>query len=132
MPPDQMNAASQTFRNRILNDLLPTFCNDPSRLRGATGFKQDWDKIGEIDAADFLRGVDGELVKHEGRGLYRAPRSCAREQFFWSGAKKKSPRPIALWVEPIITVAVLARLHFDLGWPMASRGVAARSLRRPC
>jgi hypothetical protein len=22
-----------------------------------------------------------------------------------------------LWAEPIITVAVLARLHFDLGWP---------------
>ena len=67
MPPDQMNAAAQTFRNRVLNDLLPTYCNDPSRLWDVAGFKQDWDKIGEIDAADFLRGVDGELVKHEGR-----------------------------------------------------------------
>jgi hypothetical protein len=51
------------------------------------------------------------------RGLYRAPCSHACEQFFWSGLKRKKPRPITLWVEPIITVAVLARLHFELGWP---------------
>ena len=126
MPPDQMNAAAQTFRNRVLNDLLPTYCNDPSRLWDVAGFKQDWDKIGEIDAADFLRGVDGELVKHEGRGLYRAPRSTAREQFFWPGVKKKTPRPITLWVEPIITVAVLARLHFDLGWPKELIGTQSK------
>lgn len=120
---DQMNAA---FRDRILNDFLPTFCNDPSRSWDAAGFKQEWHKICEVDAADFLRGIDGELVKHEGRGLYRAPRSHASEQFFWSGAKQKTPRAITLWVEPIITVAVLARLHFDLGWPKELIGTQSK------
>jgi hypothetical protein len=113
----QMTSALHAFRNRILNDFLPTFCNDPSRSWGADGFKADWCKICELDAADFLRGIDGGLIKHVGRGQYLAPRSYAKEQFFWSGAKQKTPRPMTLWVEPIITIAVLARLHFDLGWP---------------
>lgn len=107
----------QSFQDRIVNDFLPTFCNDPTRAYGADGFRPDWEKVSEVDAADFLRGIDGGLVKHVGRGLYRAPRSRAGEQFFWSGLKRKKPRPITLWVEPIITVAVLARLHFALGWP---------------
>lgn len=115
--PDDVNPASRAFQERILNDLLPTYCNDPSRAWGAAGFKDDCGKITEVDAADFLRGMDGELAKHEGRGLYRAPRSRAREQFFWPGAKKTVPRTRTLWAEPIITVAVVARLHFDLGWP---------------
>lgn len=33
------------------------------------------------------------------------------------GKKNVSPRPISLWLEPIITVAGLARLHFEFGWP---------------
>lgn len=107
----------QKFRDRILNDLLPEFCNDPSRAWTTDGFKADWDKISEIDAADFLRGIDGGLVKHEGRGQYKAPRSRALEQFFWSGLVKKIPRPVTIWVEPIITVATVARLRFDLEWP---------------
>lgn len=121
-----MKAPSQAFQDRILNDLLPTFCNDPSRAWGTDGFKADWHKISEIDAADFLRGIDGSLVKHVSRGLYKALRSKAREQFFWSGSKKMTPRPITLWVEPIITVAVLARLHFDLGWPKELLGTQSK------
>lgn len=116
----------QAFQDRILNDFLPTFCNDPSRFWTADGFKADWHKISEVDAADFLRGIDGELIKHVGRGLYRAPRSHASEQFFWSGAKRKKPRPITLWVEPIITIAALARLHFDLCWPKESIGTQSK------
>jgi len=61
--------------------------------------------------------LDTGLVDHTGRGLYRAPRSRACEQFFWEGIKAVTPRSITLWIEPIITVAVLTRLHFDLGWP---------------
>lgn len=113
----------QAFRDRILNDLLPEFCNDPSRDLTTDGFKADWDKISEIDAADFLRGIDGGLVKHEGRGQYKAPRSHALQQFFWEGPVNKIPRPVTIWVEPIITVATLARLHFDLKWPAESIGM---------
>jgi hypothetical protein len=111
-----MKTALEQFRDRILNDLLPEFCDDPSRGWGANGFTES-NTIHEIDASDFIRSIDGGLLKHEGRGLYRAPRSYASEQFFWSGLKKKNPRPITLWIEMIITVAVLARMHFDFGWP---------------
>jgi hypothetical protein len=107
----------QAFKDRIVGDLLPTFCDDPSRGWGCGGFKEDWKNITEIDAADFLLALDAGLIEHQGHGLYRAPRSLATEQFFWSGKKSISPRPVTLWVEPIITVAALSRLHFKWGWP---------------
>lgn len=114
----------QAFRERILKDLLLEFCK--GRPFGADGFNPDWQKVSEVDAANFLRGIDSGLVKHVERGLYRAPRSYASEQFFWSGLKRKIPRPITLWVEPIITVAVLARLHFELGWPKELLGTQTK------
>lgn len=107
----------QAFKDRIIGDLLPTFCDDPSRGWGCAGFKEDWKNISEKDAADFLLALDAGLIEHQGRGLYRAPRSRASEQFFWSGQKRILPRPVTLWVEPIITVAALSRLHFEWGWP---------------
>jgi hypothetical protein len=106
---------SRAFEDRVLNDLLPALCN--AREFGSEGFRREWDRIGDKDAEDFLRGIDAGLVEHVERGLYRAPRSAASEQFFWQGRVKVVPRTITLWAEPIITVAVLARLHFDLGWP---------------
>jgi hypothetical protein len=105
----------KAFEDRVLNDLLPAFCN--ARGWGLEGFRREWDRIGDRDAEDFLRGLDAGLVDHCGRGLYRASRSTASEQFFWQGRVNVEPRTITLWAEPIITVAVLARLHFDLGWP---------------
>ena len=107
----------KAFEDRVLSHLLPEFCNDPSRGWGPDGFRGDWGRISDKDAEDFLRGLDSGLVEHVGRGLYRAPRSSASEQFFWTGPRNVEPRPITLWVEPFITVAVLARLHLDLGWP---------------
>ncbi|MGH6881073.1 MAG: hypothetical protein ACREFM_09145 [Hypericibacter sp.] len=109
-----------------MENLLPTFCNDPSRGWGCEGFKENWKKVTEKDAADFLSALDAGLVKHLGRGLYRAPRSQASEQFFWSGRKNVSPRPVAIWVEPIIAVAVLYRLHFKWGWPKDLLGTQSR------
>jgi hypothetical protein len=107
-----------SFKNRVLDDLLPKFCDDPSRGWGSAGFKQpDWSKVSKLDAKDFLRALDTNLVEHVGRGQYLAPRSGAKEQFFWTGAKNVTPRPFSLWMEPIITVAGLARLHFEYGWP---------------
>lgn len=116
----------QAFKDRVLGDLLPTFCNDPSRGWGCGGFKEDWKKVAEIDAADFLSALDAGLIEHQGRGLYRAPRSHASEQFFWSGDRSISPRPVSLWAEPIITAAVLARLHFRWGWPKQLLGTQSR------
>ena len=57
-------------------------------------------------------------MTHVERGLYRALKSSAGEQFFWSGSKHAAPRPFTLWLEPIITVAALGRLHWDHYWPI--------------
>ncbi len=121
-----MTTTFQAFKDRIVGDLLPTFCDDPSRGWGCGGFKEDWKNVTEKDAADFLLALDAGLIEHRGRGLYRAPKSLASEQFFWSGKKCIFPRPITLWVEPIITVAVLSRLHFKWGWPKDLIGTQSR------
>ena len=121
-----MTTTFQAFKDRILEDLLPTFCNHPSRGYGCEGFKEDWKNVTEKDAADFLVALDAGLIEHRGRGLYRAPRSLASEQFFWQGKRNVSPRPVTLWVEPIITVAVLSRLHFKWGWPKELIGTQSR------
>jgi len=107
----------QAFKDRVLGDLLPKYCDHPSRGWGSAGFKPDWSKLNESDARDFLRALDANLVQHVGRGQYRAPRSAHKEQFFWTGPKNVTPRPFSLWIEPIIAVAGLARLHFEYGWP---------------
>lgn len=108
--------ASKRFEDRILTDLLPEFCADPARRYDLAGFRPDFDKVVEVDGEDFLGGLDAGLVTLVGR-LYQAPRSRAGEQFFWEHERSITPRPITLWLEPIITVAALARLHLDLGWP---------------
>lgn len=101
----------------IYDRLLPEFCNHPSRGFGVTGFKPDSIKLHETDARDFLRAWDSGLLEHIGRGQYRAAKSAASEQWFWSGAKGAAIRSVTLWLEPVITVAAMARLHLDLGWP---------------
>ena len=110
-----------------MGTLLPQFCNDRSRGWGCEGFKEDWKKVTEKDAADFLLALDAGLIEHQGRGLYQAPKSLASEQFFWSGRKSILPRPVTLWVEPIITVAALSRLHFKWGWPKELIGTQSRN-----
>ena len=107
----------ESFRARIMDELLPEICDYPDSPWRREGFREDWSKIHELDALDFIRGMDAEILRPLGKGAYRAPKSLASEYFFWEGSKDVSPRPLTLWIEPIITVAVLARLHLDLRWP---------------
>ncbi len=112
-----MTRSLERFKSLILDELLPEFCDDASRSYGRDGFNENSIQISERDASDFLRAFDANLIVHHERGLYGASRSQIWEQFFWEGLKSKTPRPVTLWIEPIITVAVLARLHFDFKWP---------------
>lgn len=105
------------FRERLLSEWLPTFCNDPARGYGTDGFREASLRVGPVDAANFLRAIDGGLVEDTGGGRYRCARSKALEQLFWEHEKTISPRPVTLWMEPVISMATLARLHYDLGWP---------------
>lgn len=105
------------FERVLDNELIPQFCADPGRQCDKSRFRRESIRVAEIDARDFVRAWRGGLIKHQQRGLYRAPKSAASEQFFWTGPKLPVPRSFTLWLEPIITVASLARLHWDFGWP---------------
>jgi hypothetical protein len=105
------------FRERLYAEWLPVFCNDPRRGYGTDGFRDDYIRVTPRDAANFLRAIDGGLVRHVSAGQYQCARSKALEQLFWQHEKHKVPRPVTLWMEPVITMATLARMHYDLGWP---------------
>lgn len=111
------------FRQRLYAEWLPVFCNDPRRGYGTEGFRDDSIRVSARDAANFLRAMDGGLIRHVGGGQYQCAQSKALEQLFWEHEKHKIPRPVTLWMEPVITMATLARLHYDLGWPEERLGM---------
>lgn len=102
---------------------MPAFCNDPARGYGTAGFSEASIRVGPLDAKNFLRAIDGGLVEDTGGGRYRCAQSKALEQLFWQHEKTMTPRPVTLWMEPVITIATLARFHYDLGWPHECLGM---------
>ncbi|MEH6792468.1 hypothetical protein [Parasphingorhabdus sp.] len=112
-----MNDWLSSFYQILTDRLIPEFCSDPNRGLDVAGFQQKSIKVAEEDARYFMMAWNAGLIEHQGRGLYRAPNSAASEQFFWSGSRKAQPRSFTVWLEPVITVAGLARLNFDYGWP---------------
>ena len=115
--PYRMANFRTAFDELLSTRLIPEFCGDPVRLCERSGFRSDAVRVSERDAKYFLMAFEAGLIEHLGRGLYRAPNSAASEQFFWEGLRSQKPRTFSLWLEPVITVAALARLHFDHGWP---------------
>lgn len=112
-----MESSLNTFTRRLFDEWLPVFCEDDKRRFSLEGFKAESIKINEIDAGNFLGAIDSGLVKDSGGGRYRCAMSNAFEQIFWEGSKSIEPRPITLWVEPVITIATIARLGLEYGWP---------------
>lgn len=112
-----MTRAVKEFERLLYNRLLPEFCSDPARRCELKGFRRGSVNVGEEDARYFLLAYEAGLVKHRARGEYVCLRSAGFEQFFWEGQRTADPRPFTLWLEPVITIAGLARLHFDFGWP---------------
>jgi hypothetical protein len=110
------------FSRRLLEEWLPTYCNDPKRKYLMMGYKPNSNKVTVQDARDFMRALDHGIVTDTGGGRFRMPQSKAIEVIFWEGSKTTIPRPITLWMEPIITIAAIARLHLDYGWPIAYLG----------
>jgi hypothetical protein len=104
-------SARSLFAERLQLEWLPTYCGDAARGYDPSGFRPSPVEVAEQDAADFLYAVDRKLVTDTGGGRYRAPRSAAIEVLFWEGSKSAVPRPITLWLEPVITIAAIGRLH---------------------
>lgn len=118
----QTTDAVAEFRRRVKEVWLPTFCNDSKRQYSTDGFRDSSINVSEIDARDCMFAIDARLVTDSGGGRYRAAKNSAFEQLFWTGPRTQTPRPITLWLEPVITFATLARLHRDHHWPACLLG----------
>lgn len=115
--------AQQEFWRRLREEWLPAYCNDPKRRYATEGFNASSKKVSEHDARDFLRAIDQKVVSVDGGGRFRMPRSKTHEVLFWEHSTLIVPRPITLWLEPVITIAAIARLHLDYGWPVDCLGM---------
>ena len=111
-----MSARSE-FDELLQRRLIPEFCSDPKRSLNASGFLPETNFVTERDANDFLRAWEAGLAVHRDGGRYHICETRVIDQFFWERGKAVPGRKFSLWMEPVITTAALARLHFDLGWP---------------
>ena len=109
--------ALDVFKLRVTEEWLPAYCSDPRKQYSPDGFKIDSIKLDASDARDCMRAIDAGVVRDVGSGRYLASQGKATEPLFWEGSRDAVPRPITLWLEPAITFAALARLHFDYNWP---------------
>lgn len=112
-----MAADADEFERILYERFVPEFCSEAKRNCLPAGFKKPTAQISEHDARYFLMALHSGLIEHQGCGRYRAARSSTFEQLFSTGLKSGNPRQFTLWLEPVITLGGLARLHFDYGWP---------------
>lgn len=111
------------FTERLRDEWLPTYCHDPKRDYSVAGYRDRPNQITASDASDFMWSLDNRIVEDHGGGRYRVPRSGADVIIFWEGRKAKSPGPITLSREPVITIASIARLYRDHRWPTNCLGM---------
>lgn len=110
------------FTRRVMVGWLPAYQREREHQPGEFEFQAKSIKVSERDASDMMRLIDAGCLIQTGRGNFTFARSSAKEALFWEGAKSRTPRCVTLWIEPVITLAALARLHFDYGWPIESLG----------
>lgn len=111
-----MSARSE-FDDLLQQKLIPEFCSDPKRSMDISGFLPETNFVTERDAADFLRAWKAGFAVHQDHGRYHICEGRLIDQFFWERGKAVPGRRFSLWMEPVITMGALARLHFDLSWP---------------
>jgi len=122
----RMSDALTDYNRRLYDEWLPAFCFDERRNYSIEGFRESSVTVSEFDAANFIDAINNGLVYDTGGGRYRCAQSKAQEQLFWTGSKDVTPRPLSLWLEPIITIATVARLHFDYGWSEQCLGMQSK------
>jgi hypothetical protein len=55
---------------RLESEWLPAYCNDPTRCYAIEAFKADAKKVADVDARDFLRALDRNVVSLESGGRF--------------------------------------------------------------
>lgn len=116
----------QKFWRRLKEKWLPAYCNDPKRKYSTEGFSAGTKAVTDHDARDFMRAIDHKVVSVDSGGRFRMPQSKTHEVIFWEHSTLITPRPITLWLEPVITIAAIARLHLDYGWPIECLGMQSK------
>lgn len=114
-----------TFESRLRSEWLAAFC-EPRSFQEAGFDPKSLANLSAKDAGNFMRAVDGRLVVHQS-GVFTAPCSRAKEQIFWTGETVITPRPLTLWLEPVITIGALARLHEDFSWEPGRLGLQSKT-----
>ena len=115
-----MDVQSEFWR-RVSIEWLPAFCN--ARGYDPQGFKRQAKTVSDVDAENFLRAIDHNVVSVDTGARFRMPQSKACEHIFWEHPARTVPRAITLWIEPIVTIAAVGRLHLDYGWPRECLGM---------
>jgi hypothetical protein len=113
-----MDEPLKAFRNRLCAEWLSAFVGPRPEL-SPEGFVKDSIRLSGYDASNFMRAMDSGVVHDLEGGHYRCARSAASEQLFWEGLRTSQPRRLTLWIEPVITIATMGRLHLDYLWPAA-------------
>ncbi|MEP6820842.1 MAG: hypothetical protein ABI946_00670 [Chthoniobacterales bacterium] len=121
-----VSGSKREFIRRVRDKWLPAYCNDAKHKYSVEGFSLGNDTLGEQDAHDFLRALDCNVASIGKRQRLRMARGMTSETLFWEGLKSVQPRPLSLWLESVITVAVGARLHLDYGWPVECLGMQSK------
>lgn len=65
----------QEFWRRLKQEWLPAYCNDPARNYDVAGFRTEAKQISYVDARDFMRALDHNVVTVDSGGRFRMPRS---------------------------------------------------------
>lgn len=112
-----MSSGLLEFEHLLHDTLIPDWVSATDRSMEISSYSGSKTPLSEYDASAFMRAWRLGMIHHYERGRYRFRKNGSIEQFFSSGPKAQSPRTYSLWLEPIIQVGSLARLHLDLGWP---------------
>jgi len=103
------------FSDLVREDLLVWFCRHYGY--STDGFSSDTlQRVSKHDAKWFLDALSTETVARDGAS-FGADLGAAKEQTFWQGRTTISPRPLTIWVEPVITIGAACRLHTEFEWP---------------
>ncbi len=105
------------FDEILENFLIPEYRQGAFFKSAFAEFRETKRQFGQEDARNFVLGWEAGLIKHIGGGKYKGVRNGPAEKFFNADKKTIVPRTFALAQESVITDAVLARLHFEFGWP---------------
>lgn len=112
------------FQSLVVEQLLPQFCSHYGY--DIAGFKKETiERIGHYDAMWFLEALRTQAVTYN-KPFFLAPQSGAKEQIFWQAGQSKLPRPITIWVEPVVTIAAAGRLHSQFNWPRYLIGLQSK------